>query len=237
MTHKVPTFGSRIQVYRGHAKKTSGGLTKSDLMMNKHGRVVSKAKHFTAKKEQRLLKHGYGTQKGKFGFVKLGSKSRKSKSKSRKMRGGMIPLSPSDLGADGISGAGVTNFGSSSDSVQFRAGMSGGRRRRSRMRGGSGMSPLLSQGDANWAGDSISGAGITDFGSSSDSVQFRAGMSGGQSRSLALGRAKARGMGKSRALARSGGSMTLGGMTGGTGSRGGVGVGSAALQLEAGNAA
>jgi hypothetical protein len=239
MTHKVPTFGSRIQVYRGHAKKTSGGLTKSDLMMNKHGRVVSKAKHFTAKKEQRLLKHGYGTQKGKFGFVKLGSKSRKSKSKSRKMRGGMIPLSPSDLGADGISGAGVTNFGSSSDSVQFRAGMSGGRRRRSRMRGGSGMSPLLSQGDANWAGDSISGAGITDFGSSSDSVQFRAGMSGGQSRSLALGRAKARGMGKSRALARSGGMgiAPLGGMKGGTGSRGGVGVGSAALQLEAGNAA
>ena len=239
MTHKVPTFGSRIQVYRGHAKKTSGGLTKSDLMMNKHGRVVSKAKHFTAKKEQRLLKHGYGTQKGKFGFVKLGSKSRKSKSKSRKMRGGMIPLSPSDLGADSISGAGVTNFGSSSDSVQFRAGMSGGRRRRSRMHGGSGMSPLLSQGDANWAGDSISGAGITDFGSSSDSVQFRAGMSGGQSRSLALGRAKARGMGKSRALAlaRSGGQVIVGGMKGGTGSRGGVGVGSAALQLEAGNAA
>lgn len=238
MTHKVPTFGSRIQVYRGHAKKTTGGLTKSDLMMNKHGRVVSKAKHFTAKKEKRLLKHGYGTQKGKFGYVKINSKSRKSRSK--KMRGGMIPLSPSELGADGISGAGITNFGSSSDSVQFRAGMSGGRRRSKKMRGGSGMSPLSLQGSADWSGDGISGAGITDFGSSSDSVQFRAGMSGGKHRnhSLALGRAKARGMGRSKALAlaKSGGQIPLGGMRGGTGNRSLGGVGSAALQLEAGNA-
>ena len=128
MTNKVLTFGSRIQVYRGHAKKTSGGLTKSDLMMNKHGRVVSKAKHFTAKKEMRLLKHGYGTKKGKFGYVKVGSKSRKSR--SRKMKGGMMPLSPLDLGADGISGAGITDFGIGSTDVQMRAGMSGGSMRR-----------------------------------------------------------------------------------------------------------
>jgi hypothetical protein len=50
--------------------------------MNKWGRIVSEKKHKTAKKEMRLLKHGYGTQKGKFGFVKL------SNGKSRKMRGG-----------------------------------------------------------------------------------------------------------------------------------------------------
>lgn len=246
MTHKVPTFGSRIQVYRGHAKKTSGGLTKTDLMMNKHGRVVSKAKHFTAKKEQRLLKHGYGTQKGKFGFVKVGSKSRKSHSKSKKMRGGMIPLSPSDLGADGISGAGITDFGMGSTDVQFRAGMSGGRRHK--MRGGSGMSPLSPQGNANWSGDGISGAGVTDFGSSSDSVQFRAGMSGGRgmsahrAQSLALGKAKARSMGMGRAkalaLAKSGGEAMLvgGNMRGGTGNRGALGLGSDALQIKAGNA-
>ena len=187
MTNKIPTFGSRIQVYRGHAKKTSGGLTKSDLMMNKHGRVVSKAKHFTAKKEMRLLKHGYGTKKGKFGYVKVGSKSRKSR--SRKMKGGMLPLSPLDLSES--AGAGITNFGDNSTDVQMRAGMSGG----------SGMAPMSSPGDANWSGDGISGAGITNFGMGSTDVQMRAGMSGGRGRSmrraqaLALGRAKARSRG------------------------------------------
>ena len=99
MTGKIHTIGTRAQVWHGTSKKTSGGLTKSDLMMNKAGRIVSRAKHNSAKKEMRLLKHGYGTQKGKFGFVKVGSKSRKSsksKSKSRKMKGGMMPLLPLD---------------------------------------------------------------------------------------------------------------------------------------------
>ena len=50
MTGKIHTIGSRAQVWHGTAKKTSGGLLKSDLMMNKAGRIVSKAKHFTAKK-------------------------------------------------------------------------------------------------------------------------------------------------------------------------------------------
>ena len=71
--------GTRAQVWHGTAYKTSGGLHKTDLMQNKSGRIVSEKKHFTAKKEQRLLKHGYGTKKGKFGFVKIGSKSRRSK--------------------------------------------------------------------------------------------------------------------------------------------------------------
>jgi hypothetical protein len=217
MVNKIPTFGSRIQVYRGHAKKTSGGLTKSDLMMNKHGRVVSKAKHFTAKKEMRLLKHGYATKKGKFGFVKVGSKkSRSSKSKrSRKMRGGMHALSPLDLGES--AGAGITNFGSGSNDVQIRAGMAGGRRRRRSMAmyGGSGMAPMSPQGDANWAGDGISGAGITNFGLGSNDVQMRAGMTGGMSRAKArsLQRAKSRGMvlrskGKAAALAMRGGTTS-----------------------------
>jgi hypothetical protein len=34
------TTGSRAQVWHGTAKKTAGGLTKSHLMMNKHGRIV-----------------------------------------------------------------------------------------------------------------------------------------------------------------------------------------------------
>jgi len=92
-------FGSRAQVWHGTAYKTSGGLTKSHLMMNKHGRVVSKAKHSTAKKENRLVKAGYGTKKGKFGYVKLGTmSSRGSKRGSRRsMKGGMSALSPESL--------------------------------------------------------------------------------------------------------------------------------------------
>ena len=79
----LKTFGSRAEVFHGNAKKTSGGLTKKDLIKNKHGEIVSRKKHLTAKKEKRLEKHGYFAQKGKFGFVK---KQSKSKSKSRKRR-------------------------------------------------------------------------------------------------------------------------------------------------------
>jgi hypothetical protein len=63
--------GSRAQVYHGTAYETSGGLTKNDLFMNKHNLIVSKKKHFTAKKEKRLIKNGYGFKKGQFGYVKL----------------------------------------------------------------------------------------------------------------------------------------------------------------------
>ena len=39
---------------------------------------------YPAKKEQRLKKHGYHTQKGKFGWVKKGSKSHTRKRKSKR---------------------------------------------------------------------------------------------------------------------------------------------------------
>ena len=63
-------IGSRRQVWNGTAHKTAGNLVKEDLIMNKHGRIVSKAKSKTAKKERRLEKAGYFTKKGKFGYVK-----------------------------------------------------------------------------------------------------------------------------------------------------------------------
>jgi hypothetical protein len=75
--------GSRAQVWHGTAYKTAGGLTKSHLMQNKHGRIVSKKKHETAKKEKRLEKHGYTAKKGKFGAVKIAS-HKKSRSRSKK---------------------------------------------------------------------------------------------------------------------------------------------------------
>ena len=72
--------GSRAQVWHETAYKTSGGLTRFDLVMNKNGRIVSEKKHKSAKREKRLLKHGYTARKGKFGAVKIGAK------KSRKAR-------------------------------------------------------------------------------------------------------------------------------------------------------
>lgn len=78
-------FGSRTQVMNKTAYKTSGNLTKEDLLMNKWGRIVSAKKHKTAKKEKRLEKAGYYAKKGKFGYVKR--KTRKNKSQ-KKMKGG-----------------------------------------------------------------------------------------------------------------------------------------------------
>ena len=53
--------GSRAKVWHGTAYETPGGLPKSKLMMNKKGHIVSRKKYLTAKKEMRLVKHGYGT--------------------------------------------------------------------------------------------------------------------------------------------------------------------------------
>jgi hypothetical protein len=76
------TFGSKAQVWHGTAKKTSGGLTKSDLMKNKHGRIISKKKHTMGKKSIKHLRQmGYIAKKGEFTLFHKGHKS-------RKMRGG-----------------------------------------------------------------------------------------------------------------------------------------------------
>jgi len=64
---KVPAVGSHAQVWNGSAKHTSGGLTRSDLMKNKHGRIVSKKKHALGKKSlKHLRKAGYVAKKGTF---------------------------------------------------------------------------------------------------------------------------------------------------------------------------
>ena len=106
--------GSRAQVWHGTAYKTSGGLTKSHLMQNKSGRIVSKDKHNTAKKEKRLVKAGFLTKKGHFGFIKNGKSMKKGRKGSRKMRGGMHALSPSNYDGQGVGTSGVN--------LQFVAG-------------------------------------------------------------------------------------------------------------------
>ena len=127
MTFKT-IIGSRAEVWHGTAKHTSGGLTKTHLMKNKSGRIVSRKKHLSAKRDNRLVKAGYKTKKGHFGFVKTGSKSRRH-SKGKKMRGGMAHNLGSGSG-NNIAGAGITDFGPSSTSVQMRAGMAGGKKRK-----------------------------------------------------------------------------------------------------------
>ena len=112
-------IGTRAQVWHGTAYKTSGGLTHSHLMKNKSGRIVSRSKHLSAKKEKRLVKAGFLTKKGHFGFIKKGSK---------KMRGGT---------------GNAVGSGFSNNASPFTRSMSasGGSRRR---RGGSGISKALS---------------------------------------------------------------------------------------------
>lgn len=81
--------GSRQQVWNGTVFKTPGGLKRSDLLMNKHRRIVSKKKYQTAKMEHRQKKRlfaKYTAKKGKFGAIKLDS------SKSKKRRGGSSTL-------------------------------------------------------------------------------------------------------------------------------------------------
>jgi hypothetical protein len=48
---KTQRVGSRAKVMHGVAEKTSGGLTKADLMYNKGGRIVSRKKHHTMKRK------------------------------------------------------------------------------------------------------------------------------------------------------------------------------------------
>jgi len=67
MVKKIATIGSRARVWHGTAKKTSGGLKKRDLIKNKYGRIVSRKKHEMAKKENRLVKYGWVTEKGVWG--------------------------------------------------------------------------------------------------------------------------------------------------------------------------
>jgi hypothetical protein len=82
----MQTTGSKAQVWHGTAKHTSGGLTKNNLMKNKHGRIISKKKHNLGKKSiKHLKKLGYIAKKGKFQLFHKHS----ARGRSRKMRGGM----------------------------------------------------------------------------------------------------------------------------------------------------
>tara|TARA_B100001094_G_scaffold297459_1_gene320585 strand:- start:89 stop:334 length:246 start_codon:yes stop_codon:yes gene_type:complete len=69
----MKTIGSRAEVWHGNAKKTSGGLTKSDLFKKK-GRIRSKRASKKAKSNRNLKKAGWSAKKGKFGAVRMDGK-------------------------------------------------------------------------------------------------------------------------------------------------------------------
>ncbi len=93
-------IGKRKSVWMGTAYKTRGGLTKSGLLMNKWGRIVSKKKHnqqYTKsgkRKQNNLEKKGYfgrsGSERDSKGrFLKWSSsKIRKTMKKRGGLKGG-----------------------------------------------------------------------------------------------------------------------------------------------------
>jgi len=174
MTTKKQTVGSRRQVWNGTAKKTSGGLIKADLMLNKNGRIVSRSKHASAKKENRLVKYGFKTKKGHFGYIKNGSKKNR---KSMKGGSGLNELSPAS--ADGsymIKDVVPQHLG-----PEARA-LNGGSRRSKSMKGGvsygSGVYPA--EVGANNITGYLNGSGIDGQGITPGGPQTLASMAGGK---------------------------------------------------------
>ena len=112
----MPKIGTRAQVWHKTAEKTVGGLTRAHLMMNKHGRIVSKKKHNFGKRSiKNLRKLGYVAKKGHFTLFKKHHSSHKSRKSSK--RGGMAyggPLSPHSYDGKGVGTSGVN--------LQFVAG-------------------------------------------------------------------------------------------------------------------
>ena len=139
------TVGTRAQVFHGTAKHTSGGLEKHDLMQNKSGRIVSRRKHNSAKREMRLVKHGFGTKKGKFGFVKMGNSSRKSRKSRKHLKGGAAfdNAASLDYAMSATSGSSGAFVDSVSPTSVNNSALTGGRKKRrgKKHRGGSPLAP------------------------------------------------------------------------------------------------
>jgi hypothetical protein len=90
-------IGSRAQVWHGTASHTAGGLTRDKLMMNKRGRIVSKARHALG---QSAIKH----------LEKSGHKG-VLPSKRKKMKGGEMQKADNPfVGESGIMRKGKEYF-------------------------------------------------------------------------------------------------------------------------------
>jgi hypothetical protein len=144
-------------------------------MQNKAGRIVSKAKHMTAKREKRLVKAGFLTKKGQFGFIKNG----KSMKKGRKMSGGTgnfatksfsnaSPIGRAEMSSGGRRGRRSRKmrggFDHQTPCSDGACGAGGGRKMRGGMAYGGPLSPLAYDG----RGEGLRGDSVA--------VQFAAGM-------------------------------------------------------------
>lgn len=99
-TKKVTGVGSKAQVYHGHRRVTSGGLTRKDLMKTKNGRIVSKKQHAAGKKAiKRLFALGYKPTKGKFVAMRKSMVDGRKRRHTKK-RGGAAGI-PSCFGSGG----------------------------------------------------------------------------------------------------------------------------------------
>lgn len=86
----MKAVGSKAAVFHGTCKHTSGGLTKKDLVLNKHGRIVSRKKQALGRKSiKNLFAKGYRPKKGVFTLMRksMASKGKKGK-RGTKKRGG-----------------------------------------------------------------------------------------------------------------------------------------------------
>ncbi len=100
--HKIPAVGSKLLVFRGEAKHTSGGLTKKDLMRHK-GRIISRKKHAAGKKAIKHLRElGFIAKKGTFKLFRKSMAHKKHKTAKRhtRRRGGAagVPAGVSGTG-------------------------------------------------------------------------------------------------------------------------------------------
>lgn len=101
--HKIPAVGSKLLVFRGLAKHTSGGLTKKDLMRHKN-RIISRKKHMAGKKAIKHLRSlGYIAKKGHFTLFRksmVDGRRKTAKKRTTRKRGGAagVPAAASGTG-------------------------------------------------------------------------------------------------------------------------------------------
>ncbi len=104
--HKMKTVGSKAEVYHGSCLRTSGGLTKKDLMKHK-GRIISRKKHAAGKKAIKHLRAlGYIAKKGTFKLFRKSMAHKTAKKHGKRhtrKRGGASTGVPGALGSCGHS--------------------------------------------------------------------------------------------------------------------------------------
>jgi hypothetical protein len=138
----------------------------------------------------RLVKHGFSAKKGKFGYVKVGTKKHHKGSKKMRAGSGMGEVNPASVNSPDMIKMVVPQHLTPLDRALL--GSTGGKRRKSMKGGvvyGSGLSPadvsagnITGYSNPSYMGMGIDGQGITNYGMSSNDVQLAAGQAGGKRR-------------------------------------------------------